>query len=664
MLTNGYRPEVQGLRALAVLMVVVYHVWFNRVSGGVDVFLLISAFLISTSFLTKQEAGRPFDLTRYWLHLFKRLLPAASLVLLSTLLGSAFLLPQSRWNAVLEQTWASLFYVQNRVLAADSVDYYAVDDSLSSPLQHFWSLSIQGQVFLLWPLLFAASALCARVLRLSFRGVVLIVFSILFLASLSCSIYETYVSQASAYFATRTRLWEFALGTLLALLLPFLHFSRRVRVAAGWVGLSAMLSGGFLLDVQGRFPGYLALWPLMAAVLVIVAGQTGSPIGVDRLLSWTPLVRLGDLSYSLYLWHWPLLIFLLVWRDAPAAGFVDGLGIVGLSLGLAYCTTRWIERPVRRMEWAHKRRRRVFAVIAACVVLVGTPAAGAQAGLDLHVARLEENAGRNNPGAAVLLPGFVNQADPGAAVLPAAWAMQKEWAGLPESCDADEQAMAPALADNCSRTAQQTSADRSIVVVGDSHAQQWLGAIAPLAEENNWAVTALLLGGCVYTADDRGDRCNRFNELAEQYLLGAAPDLVFVVATNASATDPQDQATPGLGQAARALLAEGIGVVGIRDNPRFGIDMLHCTERNGPDADACSPPRTSVLNDSPPLGELLAGAPSMAFLDLTDLVCRPDTCPAIVGNVRVYLDDNHLTERYVRTMVPAFRTQFLAAAGW
>ena len=271
---RGFRPEVQGLRALAVLMVVSYHIWFGRVSGGVDIFLLISAFLLSLSFLRKVESGKPLDLARHWLHQFKRLLPAVVVVIIGVLGASYVLVPQSRWPDIIDQSWASLFYVQNWVLASNAVDYYADDHSLASPLQHFWSLSVQGQVFILWPLLFLASALLARRFRLKVRGVVLLVFGVVFVASLGFSIWETYTNQAYAYFDTRARLWEFALGTLLALALPFIRLPRFVRVVVGWVGVAAMLSAGFLLDVQGQFPGYVALWPLVAAALVIVAGQT------------------------------------------------------------------------------------------------------------------------------------------------------------------------------------------------------------------------------------------------------------------------------------------------------------------------------------------------------------------------------------------------------
>jgi peptidoglycan/LPS O-acetylase OafA/YrhL len=225
---STFRPEVQGLRALAVLMVVTYHVWLGRVSGGVDIFLLISAFLLTLSFVRKVEAGKSLNLLSHWLHLFKRLLPAAVVVLLGILAGTWLILPQSRWPDVLDQAWASLLYRQNWLLADTAVDYYAQDHSGASPLQHFWSLSIQGQVFILWPLIFACAALVWRLLRRlpagcprpSYRMVLLTAFSGIFVVSLIFSIDQTATNQAYAYFDTRTRLWEFALGSLLALGLP------------------------------------------------------------------------------------------------------------------------------------------------------------------------------------------------------------------------------------------------------------------------------------------------------------------------------------------------------------------------------------------------------------------------------------------------------------
>ena len=303
-----FRPEVQGLRALAVLMVVTYHVWLGRVSGGVDIFLLVSAFLLTLSFVRKAESGKPFGLLAHWLHLFKRLLPAAVVVILGVLAGTWLILPQGRWPQVLDEAWASLLYSQNWLLADLSVDYYAQDHAGASPLQHFWSLSIQGQVFILWPLVFSATAVVLAGLRrvprlhwLTYRGLLALVFGTVFAVSLAYSIDQTATNQAYAYFDTRARLWEFALGSLLALALPYLKPGRVLRVALGWVGLAAMVSCGLVLTVDRSFPGYVALWPTLAAAAIIVAGQSGSRYGVDRLLSSRPAVALGDNSYALYL---------------------------------------------------------------------------------------------------------------------------------------------------------------------------------------------------------------------------------------------------------------------------------------------------------------------------------------------------------------------------
>lgn len=153
-----FRPEIQGLRSLAVLMVLTSHLFLDRVSGGVDIFLMLSAFLLTLSFTRKVEEGRPLALGRHWLHRFKRLVPAAAATIVGTLAAAWLWLPPSRWAAVIDQAWASVLYVQNWLLATTAVDYYASDDSLASPLQHFWSLSIQGQVFLLWPLVLAGGA--------------------------------------------------------------------------------------------------------------------------------------------------------------------------------------------------------------------------------------------------------------------------------------------------------------------------------------------------------------------------------------------------------------------------------------------------------------------------------------------------------------------------
>lgn len=664
---RGFRPEVQGLRALAVLMVVSYHVWFGRVSGGVDIFLLISAFLLALSFLRKVESGRPLDLGRHWLHQFKRLLPAVVVVIVGILVATYVLVPQSRWRDVIEQSWASLFYVQNWVLASNAVDYYANDHSQASPLQHFWSLSVQGQVFILWPLLFLGSAVVARRLRLRFRGVVLLVFGALFLGSLSFSVWETYTNQAYAYFDTRARLWEFAFGTLLALALPYIRLPRSVRLVAGWLGVAAMLSGGFILDVQGQFPGYVALWPLVAAALVIVAGQTGSPVGADRFLSSKPLVRMGDLSYALYLWHWPVLVLALIWQDRASPGLLGGFLVIGVSLVLAYLTMRLVERPLRALAWADRRRRRAALVLVVCFGLVAAPLTLWERQLDRQALQLAAQTDKNNPGAAVMLPAWNGTIPEGSRPIPDLAALDREWSGFADLCDADSPAAAyPELGHRCKNTPGRDEASRHVVVVGDSHAEHWISALGVMVDRNGYQGTSFLLGECTFGLEDpsRTGVCNEFNNQALDLIESLKPDVVFTVGTKAPDGSGKDEVVPGLAAAANRLAEQGIPVVAVRDTPRFGFTMTECVSTRGPDAPECNPPRQDVLQTESPLPQLRDEAPEIGLLDMTDIFCTPDRCPGMIGNIYVYIDDNHMTRSFGSSAATEFTRRFEAAVGW
>ncbi|HEX2300292.1 MAG TPA: acyltransferase, partial [Pseudonocardiaceae bacterium] len=392
---SGFRPEVQGLRFVAVLLVVVYHVFLGRVSGGVDVFLLISAFFLTLSFTRKLESGRALRLGRYWLHVFKRLLPLAVLVILGTLLLVELFYPDYDIGQWRSEALSSVLYVQNWALAFNAVDYYAVDHSTASPFQHFWSLSVQGQVFLLWPLVFAAAALITRRTRLRPVPVLAVAFGTIFVVSLAWSVHSTATQQQFAYFDTRARLWEFALGSLLALAVPYLNPPRLLRVLLGWAGLVSMVSVGVLINVQGAFPGWIALWPLASAAAIIVAGQSGSRFGLDRVLSSRPLVRLGDASYALYLVHWPLLITYLVLRDRPMAGPRSGVVLIVVSLVAAVALTRWVEKPLKAWAWPEQRKRRLAVVVAVCLALVVVPVVAVQQAEARRAAQIVAAADRN-----------------------------------------------------------------------------------------------------------------------------------------------------------------------------------------------------------------------------------------------------------------------------
>ncbi|BCW46341.1 acyltransferase [Arthrobacter sp. StoSoilB5] len=663
---STFRPEIQGLRSLAVLMVVSYHIWIGRVSGGVDVFLLISAFLMTLQFTSRFKQRRPMDLLRHWLHLFRRLLPAVVVVLLGTLAATFAFLPPTRWVEVVHQAWASLFYYENWLLQTLAVNYYATDHSLASPVQHFWSLSIQGQVFILWPVIFAVIAVICRKFDLRYRASLAYVFALIFVVSLTYSTIFTANNQAVAYFDTFARLWEFALGTLVALILPALDFSKPVRVVMGWIGVAAMLSCGILLQVQTAFPGFVALWPTLAAVAVIAAGQTGSRFGVDRILSSKFLVRLGDNSYALYLWHWPILVIALAWSGKDHAGWLSGTAIVALALVLAFLTTKYVEKPFREWKWPEVKRRRAAISIAVCLALACTPLLGFEYKQYLDQKAAETQAFNDNPGAHALLPGYVDQVSKDAKTLPTAEQLPEDWAHLGGTCEGDSRPEDKSLQENCQQNGVGDDATKSIIVLGDSHAQQWLAALGPLAEAEHWKVTALLLGGCPFMPDnaDADQHCNDFNSAASKYVAAHTPDSVFMVGTKAAPSSPDEELVYGFEQTVTNFNDLGIQVVAIRDNPRFDHNVTECALSKGVDSSECKSDQHDVLAAESPFAAVQGKFGNAAFLDMTDLLCDGVQCPSVIGNVFVYLDDNHLSKTYVTSMGEMFDERWFAATGW
>lgn len=680
----GYRPEVQGLRALAVLMVVTYHVWLGRVSGGVDVFLLISAFLLTSSFAYTVSSGRRVGLLGYWLRRFTSLLPAAVVVLLAVLAATASLLPRTRWGGIFEQTWSTLFYVQNWTLARESVDYYAQDHAAASPLQHFWSLSIQGQVFILWPLLITGCALLWKLLRrarpaLGFGTVLAVAFGLVFAGSLAYSIHLTATSQAWAYFDTGARLWEFALGSLLAVLIPRAgRLPLAVRIVMGWAGLAAMLSCGILLQVQQQFPGYIALWPTLAAAAIIIAGRTGHRLGVDRLLAAKPLTRLGDISYALYLWHWPVLVFFLSTRELEEPGFLGGLGIISLSLALAWATTRIIETPFHSWSWPTAHRHRLGLVVGLLVGVVAMPLTGWQVRVAAYETSAASQPAQDNPGAAALDPGFTFSGDPEAAVLPLASQLPTQWSNYGGECTHGYELADPAM-EYCQMGGNPATAKKTIIVVGDSHAQHWTAALDAVAERNNWAWVLVTRPACRFGAEspERDADCNAFNAAATRYVLGHDADAVLTLGTQTSfhpgaeGGTPADaeKIVPGYAEGIRPILAQGKRVIAMRDTPRFTHNVPECVDLNGADSPKCQAPVEDLVAAHSPLADLrtehrdgsLPG--KLGYLDMTEALCPEGICRPVVGNVLVYLDESHLTKTYARTTADIFERKFRDALG-
>ncbi|MGO2557970.1 acyltransferase family protein [Brachybacterium sp.] len=670
-----FRPELHGLRGLAIGLVVLYHIWFDRVSGGVDVFLFISAFLLVGTFLRRADRGAPMRPAAYWGRTFKRLLPPTAVVALATLGGVYLLQPPDRWMPALTDAVGSLLHVENWVLIQRGVDYYAAEETGASAFQHFWSLSIQGQVFLAWPVLIALAVLIARWRGLSVRGVLAVAFALVMAASFAWSVYSTATQQEIAYFDTFTRLWEFAAGSLLGLALPWWEQRRAARgagrhrrgasapglprVMIGWMGIVALVSCGLLIDVQGAFPGWIAVWPLAAAALVLGAGTTGHRFSVDRLLSTRPAVILGDISYGLYLVHWPLLALFLAQTGKARAGLFEGLVLILAALVLAWLLTRLVDTPIRRWPWASAKPWRSGLVALTCLVLGLAPMLGAQQHLVGQQREAEARAVADNPGARVLDPDFTvhPDADPTAEALPTTAMIGKDWVAGQERCTGE-------LAPQGFETTRLTSLCRVIpgeegapviVSVGNSRLEQFSASLIALAKQEGWTLVTLWKGGCAYTPDAVLDiaACDGFSAEAESYLERVTPDAIALNTTSMN-RDGTETVMPGMEETLPQLAAAETQVIAVRDLPRMPFNPPPCVQEKGPDHADCAPPLAEPLTQERPDAALLAEHPdAVTPLEVNDLVCPDGISTPVIGNVVVSIDDDHLTGTYAASMQDA-----------
>ncbi|MFI5593148.1 acyltransferase family protein [Amycolatopsis sp. NPDC051758] len=657
-----YRPELQGLRALAAALVVVYHVWLGRISGGVDVFFLVSGFLITGQLFRAAGRGR-IGFRPMWGRMIKRLFPAALTVLLAVVGLSILLLPQDRWFQTIKEVFASALYVENWRLAADSVDYFAQHNT-ASVVQHYWSLSIQGQFYVVWPLLVAVVAFAAVRLRRSLRATLAGTLAALFAVSLAYSIHLTAVNQPLAYFHSLTRVWEFALGGLLALGIDAIVLPRWSRVLAGWLGVAGLVVCGIVLDVGSVFPGYAALWPTVAAALVILAGATGSRAGADRILASRPFEYLGNLSYSLYLWHWPVLLFYLVARHREEVGLPGGAFVIAVSVGLAALTYHLVENPVRASAVGTRSRWGAYgfgvAALLPVLLIAGTWQVVSTKKADFTIALDDDQ----HPGALARAP-EPKRAAPSGNLVPPMIAVPNDWGGI---ADADcVKSRRNAELEMCTSKTTGTPAKR-IVAVGDSHIQQYLAALKPLAQQHNYQITFMLKGACPFstTADAMpGDPgCLAWNAAAEQEIVAMHPDAVFTLSTRDVRPGLTEQTPQGFIDQWKNLGQAGIPVVAVRDNPRFGFSPSACVEAKGIKSPDCSLPRAQLLAPAPPY-EKAADVPSnVSFLDFSDYFCGRTVCRPVVGNVLVYLDGNHVTASFMTTLAPIVDKAMTAALNW
>jgi peptidoglycan/LPS O-acetylase OafA/YrhL len=351
--TSGFRVDIQILRAVAVVLVLLYHFWPNIVRSGfigVDVFFAISGFLITRHLMTDAATAGKFSVGRFWARRARRLLPAAFLVTFVTSLAVFAFQSQALWTEFIRQAVASTFYVENWVLAGDSVDYLASENAPTA-VQQYWSLSVEEQFYLVWPILIIFALWLARKRTQQFEQYALVLLTLVSVASLVYSILRVNDADASAYFSTLTRAWEFGFGGVVAIIgsrIGSLATAlRRATKIAGWALLASAV---ILITSQSPFPGSLALLPIVGTCLIILGGQGTAQLETAAPKWLSPALFAGAISYSLYLWHWPIIV-LFPFVAGMAPNFAMKVALLALCVILAWLTTRFVERPIQAQKW-------------------------------------------------------------------------------------------------------------------------------------------------------------------------------------------------------------------------------------------------------------------------------------------------------------------------
>ena len=679
---DAFRPELQGLRAVAVALVVAFHLWPDQLRGGyvgVDVFFVVSGFLI-TSHLVRElvDTGR-LDLPRFWGRRIRRLLPAGLLVLALSAVGVLLLAPASAWHATGRQVAASALYVQNWVLAGDAVDYLAQDQP-PTVAQHYWSLSVEEQLYAFWPLLLLllvtvparlrrASGSEQAVRRALSLGLVLVC-----VASLAWSVHATGQEQATAYFSTLTRVWEFGAGALAAVVLPRRTSASRV---VGWAGLLAVVGSAALLTEASAFPGWVALVPVLGTVALLRAGAPGGRSTVGWWLARRPLTFLGDLSYSVYLVHWPLLV-LLPWWVGHDLGTPERLLVLVLTVALAWLSTTFVENPLRQGRVLTAARWRPYAFAATGMAALVLANVALQGELDRREARAaDQTAARlaaalpcRGPDALANAERCRPVAGDGPLVTPpdVVAAQGRQW--LVQECQQGAEGVAPT---GC-RVGRLTGARLRVAVVGDSHGTHWVPLLKALGEQQGWEVLVMTKSACpatdasryvaTETSAERRLRCDRFNDAVDRALLAdrSVTD-VFVSGMFSAYTwsarpgaPLDDPAVDGFARRFARWSAAGKRVHVIRDIPLTRGELVpDCLVRHRGRPEACAVPRAQALPADPAVAA--ARRVGVDVVDLSDQFCDARLCYAQVGDVIAYRDRTHVSFEYSRLLAPYLARQ-------
>ena len=661
-----FRPDIEGLRAVAILLVVVGHTGAGVAAGGfvgIDVFFVISGFLLTGQLFRELERTGRISLRAYYARRATRLLPVATVTVLVTLAASWRWLPPGALRGIGWDSLASATGWMNVRLAAAGANHVSVGSG-PEPLRHFWSIAVQEQFSLLWPLVMILAALVWLRRRPNVRALWLIL-GTLFLASLVAAAWLSYTDRPWAVFGLPTRLWELGAGALIGL-----SVRRLVLLNAGfaaflsWTGLVAIGLAAVLMS-DGTSAGWILLWPVLGAALVIVGGCADPPGGAARLLTKGPMQELGRLSYGWYLWHWPVLLLAPYVLGHPPSLLVKLALAVG-ALVLAFMSLVAVENRVRLSPAVQARPWQGLAIGSGL-----TAFAAAAATLTLFLPLPVVHTAPAMAAAKVVDTGTTDAAQLQRLVAAGSTATAVP-AGLVPSLTAgptdyprDGNCLAPTTAKSIAYSIGRGCEGRgyvhgakTVVLFGDSHAQHWFDALNVVAQQRKWRIVVFVKSNCgAALSNVAHSECDQWREEALVRMAQFHPAVVVMSALHRGLAPLGTDGTPDQAWAAgwlttvQRIRAFGAAPVILQDSPYPKTNVVSCLKANPQAIGKCAL-KPAIALDLPQQRAIQKLGADNAFqvIDTTPWFCTASTCPVIVGGTIVYRDTNHLTATYSKLL--------------
>lgn len=713
---SAHMDHVDGLRGVAIAMVVIFHLFVGRVSAGVDVFLFLGGiFLLSSQLRTAQD--KKMSLSQSIVRIIRRLAPTLIVVVAVTTVASLFAYPPTLWTDILSDASAGVLYYTNwhEIVAGNT---YGAAGSEVSPLQHLWSMSVQMQSYLVVIIVAFSVAGLSRLVNAPRQVSTVIVVTLTVVATLASGLYAAYmvgVNQPENYYSTLSRFYEIGLGALLGMVIRPIVLPVIARWILGGIGLIVLGGIGLVLDGVSVFPGPWVLIPLAAAAMLVLSGKTYDgqernwrTLGPVAVLSTPPAIFLGKIAYALYLVHWPLLILSYrVLPDVHPVVIASAVGVISLPLayGLHIGVTETLRQQVRPPGhvplykmltkryriWARRRRPSVWYPAAAvgltvvCALTVASPFAleriqAIQKDRQWATITSHSEYGEMYPGVGE----FLNGAD-----------VPEDVPLMPPVMDLAAM-MPPTTEDGCYGVFGDVdlkiyredgslcwygdlNSDKTMYVAGGSHAEQYITALDVIGKRRGFKVLPIVKMGCALNSQEirwdgtNFEECQRWSsEAAVPYIIENPPtEGVFLTATRPATVHGRgpEMVPDSYVEIHRELTDRGIHLWSVRDNPWMMLgpegeeqkDVRVCLSE-GNDAIQCGQPRSASLLAINPALNAYRGMQNLTLLDFTDALCTPGShrasyCPGVIGNIVAYRDSHHLTAQLVETMIPMIDQQ-------